>query len=183
VNQSAGLQPTTALKLQSGPPLGDRAFRWLTLAMALTVLVLVGLIGWELALGSRVALHKFGWHFLVSRDWDPAWGGGLGLWSHDPETGQPRQIEKVVDCTFNRAVLFDTTQNSWHGLPDPIRCPADRFRASLAVYYMIPTAEGVSPRERALFAPHKEQANDPEVLELIRKRSSSATAADVYRAQ
>ena len=119
----------------------------------------------------------------ISRDWDPAWGGGLGLWSHDPETGQPRQIEKVVDCTFNRAVLFDTTQNSWHGLPDPIRCPADRFRASLAVYYMIPTAEGVSPRERALFAPHKEQANDPEVLELIRKRSSSATAADVYRAQ
>ena len=39
--------------------------------MALSVFVLIALIGWKLAGGSRIALHQFGWHFLVSSDWDP----------------------------------------------------------------------------------------------------------------
>jgi len=50
---------------------GDRAFKWLTLLMALTVFVLIVLTGYQLAYGSRLALHKFGWHFLASTDWDP----------------------------------------------------------------------------------------------------------------
>ncbi len=50
---------------------GDRAFKWLTLLMALSVFALIVLIGWELARGSHLALRKFGWHFLVSSEWDP----------------------------------------------------------------------------------------------------------------
>jgi len=50
---------------------GDPAFRWLTLAMALAVFVLIVLIGYELTRGSNLALRKFGFHFLVSSDWDP----------------------------------------------------------------------------------------------------------------
>lgn len=117
----------------------------------------------------------------MTKDWDPAWGGGLGLWSHDEEKAKAAEVEKVVECLFNRVVLFDTTQNSWHGLPDPIECPQGTFRSSLAVYYMIPAPQDISMRERALFVPHKDQANDPEVLDLIRKRSSSSTVSDVYR--
>lgn len=51
--------------------LGDPAFRWLTLAMALVVFVLIVLIGYELTRGSNLALRKFGFHFLLSSDWDP----------------------------------------------------------------------------------------------------------------
>ena len=50
---------------------GDRAFKWLTLLMALSIFVLIALIGYELFRGSQPALQKFGWHFLVSSDWDP----------------------------------------------------------------------------------------------------------------
>ncbi|MGH7990437.1 MAG: phosphate ABC transporter permease subunit PstC, partial [Limisphaerales bacterium] len=32
---------------------------------------LIILIGLELFNGSKVTLHKFGWHFLVNKDWDP----------------------------------------------------------------------------------------------------------------
>ena len=39
--------------------------------MALVVFVLIVLIGYELLAGSQLALQKFGWHFLVSSDWDP----------------------------------------------------------------------------------------------------------------
>src|SRR3974390_1433341 len=53
------------------PPRGDRAFYWLTLLMALSVFVLIVLIGYELAHGSQLALRKFGWRFLFSTDWDP----------------------------------------------------------------------------------------------------------------
>ena len=50
---------------------GDHAFKWLTLLMALVIFVLVALIGFELAQGSRLALQKFGWHFLTTSNWDP----------------------------------------------------------------------------------------------------------------
>jgi phosphate transport system permease protein len=62
------LKTTTA---KTGTRFGDRAFQWLTLLMALSVFVLIVLIGYELAQGSRLALQKFGWHFLISSDWDP----------------------------------------------------------------------------------------------------------------
>jgi phosphate transport system permease protein len=52
-------------------PWGDAAFKWLTLAMALSVFALMVLIGYELAQGSSLALRKFGWRFLVNSEWDP----------------------------------------------------------------------------------------------------------------
>jgi phosphate transport system permease protein len=50
---------------------GDRAFKGLTLMMALSVFVLIVLIGYELAHGSLATMRLFGWHFLVSSDWNP----------------------------------------------------------------------------------------------------------------
>ena len=59
------------MRAHGGSHFGDRAFKWLTLLMALTVFALIALIGYELTRGSGVALRRFGWHFLVSSDWDP----------------------------------------------------------------------------------------------------------------
>jgi phosphate transport system permease protein len=39
--------------------------------MALSIFVLVALIGFELANGSKLAMQKFGWHFLTTSNWDP----------------------------------------------------------------------------------------------------------------
>jgi phosphate transport system permease protein len=50
---------------------GDRLFEWLTLAMALTVIALVFVVGWQLARGSSGAIQKFGFHFLGTSTWDP----------------------------------------------------------------------------------------------------------------
>jgi phosphate transport system permease protein len=57
---------------RGGAAAGDRVFKWLTLIMALAVFALIGAIGWQLAIGSRTAMSRFGWHFLVSSAWDPA---------------------------------------------------------------------------------------------------------------
>src|SRR5213592_321586 len=50
---------------------GDKAFQWLTLAMAMAVVVLIILTGWQLWLGSSVAIQKFVFHFLTTSTWDP----------------------------------------------------------------------------------------------------------------
>lgn len=115
----------------------------------------------------------------MTPNWDPSWGGGLELWSHGPLG--PKELITTVENKFNRAVLFDTTQFSWHGLPDDLTCPEGIYRRSMAVYYLTDPAVDVDPRGKALFAPHKDQANDPAVLELIKQRSNIATAETVYK--
>ncbi len=66
---STAAKPLTA-QLSSGA-FGDRAFKWFTLLMALSVFVLIVLVGYELAHGSRLAMRQFGWRFLISTEWDP----------------------------------------------------------------------------------------------------------------
>ena len=78
---------------------------------------------------------------------------------------------KTISPKFNRAVLFDTTQNSWHGLPDPIQCPEEEYRKSIAIYYLCDLPPNISKRGRALFSPNEDQKNDEEVLNLIKSRS------------
>ena len=117
----------------------------------------------------------------IQPDWKKEWGGSLGFWAHDAETNSPGPLVKEVPCLFNRAVIFDTSQNSWHGLPDPVSCPPDKPRNSLAIYYMCEPRKAAADRGRALFAPHKDQVNDPEVLELIKLRSQVQTSGNVYR--
>lgn len=62
--------------------------------------------------------------------WRPEWGGDLELW--DPEMKTCRQ---KIAPTGNRCVIFSTTGNSYHGMPDPLACPEGVTRRSLALYY------------------------------------------------
>src|SRR5207247_1365512 len=68
----AALEPQTARHAMAPPSrVGDKAFEWLTLLMALGLVVLVILLGWELWRGSSLAVRKFGFHFLTTSTWDP----------------------------------------------------------------------------------------------------------------
>jgi hypothetical protein len=115
----------------------------------------------------------------LNSNWEEQWGGSLGLWGNDSDKA-PGPLVKQITPKFNRAVIFDTTCNSWHGLPDPIDCPNNQFRKSLAVYYLTSPSQNVDTRGKALFAPTEEQVNDPEVLELIAKRSDLKMAQSVW---
>ena len=115
--------------------------------------------------------RRFNLIVYLTPNWNADWGGGLELWSADPVLNGPLQCEKYVENVFNRAVLFDTTQNSWHGLPKAITCPEGVYRQSLALYYLTPPRDGIDQRNRALFAPYGDQKDDPKLLEFIEKRS------------
>lgn len=117
----------------------------------------------------------------ITPDWNPAWGGGLELWSHDHEKETAKELVATVENKFNRAVLFDTTQYSWHGLPQDLVCPPGIMRQSLAVYYVTEPATDADSRGKALFVPREDQKDNLEILDLIQKRSQVATAESVYK--
>lgn len=113
-------------------------------------------------------------------NWQPRWGGHLGLYEHDADTKGPGKLIHEIEPIFNRAVFFDTTQNSWHGLCREVSTPDGICRKSMAVYYLTTPPKDVDQRGKALFAPTDDQKSDQDVLDLIKKRSDINQASSVY---
>jgi 2OG-Fe(II) oxygenase superfamily len=67
---------------------------------------------------------------FLNRGWQAEWGGALELWDRD----LTHCVERIVPA-FNRTVVFATTDWSFHGHPEPVRCPPGESRKSLALYY------------------------------------------------
>lgn len=112
----------------------------------------------------------------LNSNWEQEWGGALELWESDSD-GNPSNKVTEVPPMFNTAFLFDTTQNSWHGLPDSdaIHAPDGQDRRSIALfYYTKPTEDLENPTYRALFAPTEDQKKDPEALKKIEERMKTA---------
>lgn len=120
--------------------------------------------------------RKFNLIVYMTPNWDIKWGGALEFQNADKT-----QVLTRIDCLFNRAVIFDTTQDVWHGLPDPIACPETLARTSLAVYYLTtPTPEELSGRRRALFTESDHQIGNVEVDQLIQQRSNEHLSTTIY---
>ena len=116
----------------------------------------------------------------LNPNWREEWGGALGFWGNE-SSEKPGDLITSVSCKFNRAVIFDTTQNSWHGLPEPLLCPEGEVRQSLAAYFLCDPPENINERGKALFAPSADQIGNREIIELIKKRANVDTAAAVYK--
>ena len=76
--------------------------------------------------------HPNGWHRRVNvlvylnEEWKDEWGGHLQLGLEDPVRIAP---------IGGLCVIFETNDNSWHGHPEPLKCPEHIQRRSLALYY------------------------------------------------
>jgi hypothetical protein len=66
----------------------------------------------------------------LNKDWDESYGGHFELWDRQ----MTRAVKKVLPL-FNRMVVFSTDSDTYHGHPEPLRCPPERSRKSLALYY------------------------------------------------
>ncbi len=66
----------------------------------------------------------------LNKDWQEEYGGHLEFWDKDMT-----QCEKKILPIFNRCVIFNTTDFSYHGHPEPLTCPERQTRKSLALYY------------------------------------------------
>lgn len=117
----------------------------------------------------------------LNKNWKDDWGGELGLWSSKDNGKTPNKIEKRIVPKFNRAIFFDTTMNSWHGLYNIVNTPKNEYRKSIAIYYLTNPPQGVDERAKALFAPTDDQKGNEQIEELIRARADKNKADTVYK--
>lgn len=66
----------------------------------------------------------------LNKEWEEEWGGQLELWDREMTA-----CRKKIPPVFNRCVIFNTDADSYHGHPEPMTCPEDSYRRSIALYY------------------------------------------------
>ena len=83
----------------------------------------------------------------LNKDWKSEWGGSLEIHSNPrkPAENQIRSFEPL----FNRAVMFETNEHSWHGFPKIELPEAERHRSrksiSIYLYTRERPAEEIAP--------------------------------------
>lgn len=75
----------------------------------------------------------------LNEEWADDYGGQLELWDR-----QMKECMVRVEPLFGRAVIFSTALDSFHGHPDPLNCPPERSRRSIATYYYSAPEEGLA---------------------------------------
>jgi hypothetical protein len=86
----------------------------------------------------------------LNQQWDDAWGGSLELHS-DPRAAGDRVT--LVTPRFNRCVVFETTEASWHGFAR-IDLPAaerQRSRKSVALYFYTAERDAVADTHSTIY--------------------------------
>lgn len=77
----------------------------------------------------------------LNEDWLESYGGNLELWEKDMSKCAHR-----IQPLINRAVVFNTDEDAYHGHPDKLTCPEDRTRKSIALYYFTDAQGSVNER-------------------------------------
>ena len=67
---------------------------------------------------------------FLNSNWNENWGGAIELWDK-----KMISAKKIVPPKINNADIFRTDFDSNHGFPEPITCPNNVSRKSLALYY------------------------------------------------
>ena len=111
----------------------------------------------------------------LNKNWEPSYGGNLELWNK-----YVNLCVQSIEPIFNRAVIFDTGDNSFHGHPEPLNCPEEVSRKSLALYYLTDPRVDVTERYKAKFVPRPQDPMDEEIETYRALRSGLSTAAKVY---
>ena len=66
----------------------------------------------------------------LNKDWKEEYGGHLELWDREM-----KKCKKKILPSFNKMVIFSTNDFSNHGHPNPVTCPNNYSRKSIALYY------------------------------------------------
>jgi hypothetical protein len=95
----------------------------------------------------------------LNDDWDAGWGGELELWDR-----QMQACRVKVAPLLGRAVIFNTDADSYHGHPEPLTCPPDRARRSIATYYYtaLPASADAPAERNTRFRPRPGSGDRPD---------------------
>ncbi len=114
-------------------------------------------------------IRKLNLLIYLNKNWKEKNGGHLGFWE---KNNNKLILKKEILPKYNRAVIFDTSTNSWHGLSREVKCGINMSRKHLAVYYLVKNNNKIRGRKKALFEATEDQKNNIEVKNLIKIRSN-----------
>ena len=118
--------------------------------------------------------HRVNVLVYLNSDWKEEYGGELEMWPPDRSACRQRVVPDA-----GRVVIFETTPTSFHGLPDPVRCPPGRARLSLASFYYTEHPGPNDRREPIVFSPKRPQ--DPWYLNFRPPKDIAAATWDSVR--
>jgi Rps23 Pro-64 3,4-dihydroxylase Tpa1-like proline 4-hydroxylase len=115
----------------------------------------------------------------LNKDWKEEYGGHFELWNKEMTAAEQKLLP-----LFNRCAIFSTTSESYHGHPNPLTCPPDRTRKSLATYYYTNgrPEEELRDAHSTLFV-HRpgEVAQRPALLKTVVRAFCPPIVVDTYR--
>ncbi len=118
--------------------------------------------------------------FFYQKDGKKIGGGEICFYKKNKKNDKlPGDLSTKIYPKFNRAVFFDVSSQSWHGVLQPKK---KVIRNSMAVYYLInPSKKDLLNRNKALYAPTNKQKGNKKILNFIKLRSSTKHFSKVYR--
>ena len=105
----------------------------------------------------------------MNKDWKSEWGGSIELWTKTIDD-KPNECKNKITPSFNTAVIFQTSDDSLHGLPHPITCTEENYRRSIAIYYVSEPRHSASQRMKAVFSPLPNQPTNDNLKRLYEIR-------------
>jgi Rps23 Pro-64 3,4-dihydroxylase Tpa1-like proline 4-hydroxylase len=82
----------------------------------------------------------------LNEGWKEDWGGELEFWDVDMKHCVAKYPPLV-----NQAVIFSTSETSWHGHPHPLNFPPGKGRKSISLYYYSREAEPAAKMRATIF--------------------------------
>lgn len=107
----------------------------------------------------------------LNSEWEDSWGGELELWD--------REMQKCVVSVkpkLGTMVVFTASEYSFHGHPNPVSCPADRCRKSIASYYYTNGRPDATNPHRTVFMQRPGEAWSEDKKEIAMQRAKKAYA-------
>ena len=126
------------------------------------------------------AQRKFNLIIFLSNGWKKNWGGETCFYSKNHKNkNMPGKLSTKIYPKFNRAILFDVSQFGWHSVE---LIKQKGIRKSIATYYLIPLKKNnIIERQKALYAPTKNQIGNKKIAKFIKLRSNSHLFSKVYK--
>ena len=124
--------------------------------------------------------RKFNLIIFLTNGWKENWGGETCFYSKNKKNvNMPGNISKKIYPKFNRAILFDVSKFGWHSV-EKVR--SSKIRKSIATYYLRPLKKNnLNNRQKALYAPIKNQIGNKKVFKFIKMRSNPKSFSKVYK--
>jgi len=122
----------------------------------------------------------------LSYNWNKECGGNIEFWNGDNSKNNDAKIydKKIsIEPKFNRCIIFENNDYSWHGAPVPCICNENQKRIFFTCSYLTNIDNSIhkNDRKKAFFVKLPNELDDPEKDKLRLLRADPEKYKTIYR--